>query len=371
MKRFKAVTVIGTRPEGIKLAPVIHALRRQPHRFEQTIVSTAQHREMLDHVLHGFGIRPDIDLQLMQPNQRLAHFAARALSNLADLFAELAPDVVLVQGDTTTVMAASLAAFYQQIKVGHIEAGLRSFDRRNPFPEEINRRIAGCLADLHFAPTERARQNLLREGVPPDHIYVTGNTIVDALRSMALEGAFESEALNAVDFTSHRVLLVTAHRRENHGAPLEAICCAMKTLTARFDDIAIVYPLHLNPNVRTPVRRMLGTTPRVHLINPVSYGDLLRSMQRCHFVMTDSGGLQEEAPSFGKPVLILRGVTERPEVIEAGAGKIVGTDTSQIVAEASRLLKDPKAYQAMSSAENPFGDGHASERIVGILEHAL
>jgi UDP-N-acetylglucosamine 2-epimerase (non-hydrolysing) len=371
MRRFKVVTVVGTRPEGIKMAPVVRAICRRKSLFDHTLVSTAQHRQMLDHVLQAFGLQPDIDLQLMRPDQRLAHFASRALASLSDLFVQLAPDIVLVQGDTTTVMAAGLAAFYQGVKVGHVEAGLRSFDRQNPFPEEINRRIASCVADLHFAPTESARANLLREGVRPEAVFLTGNTIVDALSWMKLGGVFENHALNLVDFDRYRVLLVTAHRRENHGAPLASICDALVQLAARFEDIAIVYPVHLNPNVRGPVREKLGSVPRVHLTEPLSYGDLLRLMKRCHFILTDSGGIQEEAPSFHKPVLVLREVTERPEVIEAGAGKIVGTEAKRIVREASRLLRDPAAYRAMSAVKNPFGDGRAAERIVRLLAGAL
>lgn len=353
------------------MGPVVRELSRRRDLFQATLVSTAQHREMLDHVLRAFGIQPDIDLQLMQPDQRLGHFASRALSTLSDLFADLAPDVVLVQGDTTTVMTAGLAAFYQRIKVGHVEAGLRSFDRQNPFPEEINRRIAGVVADFHFAPTEGAKANLLREGVPPENIFVTGNTIVDALRTISLEGGFENGRLKSLAFHHRRVLLVTAHRRENHGAPLRSICEAVKALVERFADVEIVYPVHLNPNVRQPVHAALGSIPRVHLIDPVPYEDLLRLLQRCHFILTDSGGIQEEAPSFHKPVLVLREVTERPEVIQAGAGRIVGTDANRIVEEASRLLSDPAAYAAMSSAKNPFGDGHAAERIVQILAERL
>jgi len=370
-RRIKIATVVGTRPEGIKMAPVVQAINRRPQVFDHTFVSTAQHKEMLNNVLETFGIRPDIDLQLMKPDQRLAHFAARALSSLSDLFAELAPDAILVQGDTTTVMAAGLAAFYNGVKVGHVEAGLRSFDRRNPFPEEINRRIAGCVADLHFAPTERARGNLLREGVPPESVFVTGNTIVDALRSMPLDGKFQNRQLNSVRFDQRRVLLVTAHRRENHGPPLVSICHSLKVLVSEFNDVEVVYPVHLNPNVRGPVREMLGSVPRVRLISPISYADLLRVMKSCFFILTDSGGIQEEAPSLHRPVLILREVTERPEVIEAGAGQIVGTDRDQIVKAASRLLTDPEAYKQMSSAQNPFGDGHAAERIAEILAHRL
>jgi UDP-N-acetylglucosamine 2-epimerase (non-hydrolysing) len=268
-------------------------------------------------------------------------------------------------------MAAGLAAFYQRLKVGHIEAGLRSFDRQNPFPEEINRRIAACVADFHFAPTENARSNLVREGVRPEAVFVTGNTIVDALKMVKLGATFENKALNRVDFDQFRVLLVTAHRRENHGAPLASICDALVQLIASFEDISIVYPVHLNPNVQGPVRDKLKSVPRVHLTEPLSYGDLLRLMKRCHFILTDSGGIQEEAPSFRKPVLVLRELTERPEVINAGAGKIVGTNVKRIVGEASRLLRDPVAHRVMSAVKNPFGDGRAAERIVRLLAKAL
>jgi len=277
---------------------------------------------------------------------------------------------VLVQGDTTTVMAAGLAAFYNGVKVGHVEAGLRSFDRRNPFPEEINRKITASVADLHFAPT-RAKANLLREGVAEESIFVTGNTIVDALQSIRLEGAFENPELNSLSAQSRRLLLGTAHRRENHGAPLAAISRALKDLVTKFNDIEIIFPVRLNPNVRGPVRDLLGSAPRIWLTEPLSYPDLLRLMQRCHFILTDSGGIQEEAPSFHKPVLILREVTERLEVVEAGAGKIVGTDENLIVQEASRLLTDSETYERMSSAPNPFGDGGAAERIAQTLEKTL
>jgi UDP-N-acetylglucosamine 2-epimerase (non-hydrolysing) len=371
MVRAKIVTIIGTRPEGIKMAPVVLELRRRAERFEQLVVATGQHREMLEQVLAPFEIRPDVNLELMQPGQDPAEFAARAIAALARLFADEQPAAVLLQGDTTTVMSAAIAGCYRKVAVGHVEAGLRSFDRRNPFPEEINRRIAGCLADFHFAPTTGARDNLLREGIPKERIFVTGNTIVDALQSIHLDGPFENEKLSALHFGKRRMLLVTAHRRENHGEPLADICQALKALAARFDDVEIVYPVHLNPNVRGLVTDVLGSVPRIHLLEPVSYGDLLRLMQRCCFILTDSGGIQEEAPSFKKPVLILRDVTERPEVVEVGAGKIVGTQTERVVAEASRLLTDPAAYSAMASADNPFGDGHAAERIADALESML
>jgi len=352
------------------MAPVIRELNRQASVFEQLVVATAQHREMLDQVLSLFAIRPDIDLGLMQHDQDLVSFASRSLLQLSHLLTDVMPDAVLIQGDTTTVMAAALAASYHGVCIGHVEAGLRSFDRNEPFPEEINRRVTGCLADLHFAPTERARLNLLREGVAEDSIFVTGNTIIDALKSIPLEGAFEDAALNRIAFASARILLVTAHRRENHGAPLRSICRALKAIVERFDDVAIVYPVHLNPNVGSVVRDELAGADRVHLIKPVSYQDLLRLMDRSHLILTYSGGIQEEAPSFRKPVLVLRQVTERPELIEVGGGKLVGTDTTRILNEATVLLTEPVEYERMRSAQNPFGDGHAAERIVyELAEH--
>lgn len=362
---------MGTRPDVIKLAPVVRELHQQRDTFDHTLVTTAQHRELLDQALAVFALEPDIDLGLMQQNQSLADFASRALSSLSDLLAKQKPDAVLIQGDTTTVMMAALAAFYQGIWVGHIEAGLRSFDHRNPFPEEINRRIASCLTNLHFAPTERARQNLLREAVPEGNIFVTGNTVVDALQSISITGAFDCEPLNAIDFAGKRVLLVTAHRRENFGQPLRSICQALQRLISRFEDIEIVYPLHLNPAVQTIVNEELKHRERIHLLEPVSYKDLLRLMSRCYLLLSDSGGIQEEAPSFHKPVLVLREVTERPEIIEANAGILVGTDAGTIVEKTVRLLTDKHEYTKMSSAENPFGDGKAAQRIVKILAQQL
>jgi len=367
MNRPRLMTIIGTRPEAIKMAPVILELQRTADRFHHTLVSTAQHREMLDQVLTVFGITPDIDLGLMQPNQTLAGLTARALTTLTGVFAERRPALVLLQGDTTTVMAAALAAFYQRVPVGHVEAGLRTFDRHNPFPEEINRRIASVLGDLHFAPTERARANLLREGVAAEAIFVTGNTIVDALRQMPLTDEFTSDSLRNLPLAGRRLIVVTAHRRENHGAPLRNICRALRTLAEQFGDVEIVYPVHLNPNVRAVVTADLGGAPAIHLIEPLPYPDLLRLLARSTLILTDSGGIQEEAPSLRKPVLVLRETTERPEVIEVGAGLLVGTDTDRIVAEARRLLTDRAAYARMVNVTNPFGDGHAAERIVKIL----
>jgi len=367
----KVVTVIGTRPEVIKMAPVIRELDRRPAAFEQIIVATAQHRQMLDQVLAVFNIEPNIDLGLMQDNQDLAEFASRSLVALSDLFSSLNPDAVLVQGDTTTVMTAALAAFYKGIRVGHVEAGLRSFDRYHPFPEEINRRVAGCLANFHFAPTERAKLNLLREGVPSDDVFVTGNTIVDALMSVSPGEAFDDKRLASALDDRKRLILITAHRRENHGEPLLSICAALKTLTQKFSDIEIVYPVHLNPKVSTVVREQLAGVDGIVLVDPVTYPDLLRLMKRCYLILTDSGGIQEEAPSFHKPVLVLREVTERPEVIEANAGRVVGTRTEDIVGAVSILLENASEYSRMSAVENPFGDGHAAERIADILERRI
>lgn len=366
----KIVSIFGTRPEVIKMAPVIREIERRKPLFEHTVVATAQHRQMLDQVLQAFNIKPDIDLGLMQKNQDLAEFASRSLLSLSNLFSELKPDVILVQGDTTTVMTAALAGFYKGITVGHVEAGLRSFDRWQPFPEEINRRVASCLAGLHFAPTPGARLNLLREGVPEDQIFVTGNTIVDALNSISLGETFDDQAL-AMLKPDGRMLLVTAHRRENHGQPLRSICQALKTLAHTFEDIEIVYPVHLNPRVSEVVGDELGGIDRIHLVDPVTYPDLLRLMKRCYLILTDSGGIQEEAPSFHKPVLVLREVTERPELIEANAGKLVGTEAQSIIDAATVLLRDAKIYNQMSSTENPFGDGHAAERIVEILAQSI
>lgn len=365
------MTIVGTRPEAIKMAPVVLEIKKARDQFEHLLVSTAQHRQMLDQVFDAFQIKPDIDLDLMRPNQSLCDFASRSLETLGRIFKETTPDMVLVQGDTTTVMSATLAAFYQRIRVAHVEAGLRTFDRHNPFPEEVNRRIVSAAADFHFAPTKRSQVNLLNEGIRPESIFLTGNTIVDALRLMPIGGSFENEVLQAIPAEGCRIVMVTAHRRENHEAPLTGICHALKTLVETFSDIEIVYPVHLNPNVRRVVGELLGHSPRIHLIDPLAYPDLLRLMAKSYIIMTDSGGIQEEAPSFHKPVLILRDTTERPEVVEVGAGRLVGTDPACIVAQASQLLSEPAAYTRMSSTPNPFGDGFAAQRIVATLAGAL
>jgi UDP-N-acetylglucosamine 2-epimerase (non-hydrolysing) len=369
--RRRVVSIVGTRPEIIKMSPVIKEFGRRRDLFDHKLVATGQHRQMLDQFFSAFDIYPDVDLNLMEHDQSLASFASRSLASLSTLFSDLRPDIVLIQGDTTTVMTAALAAFYQGIAVGHVEAGLRSFDTRNPFPEEINRRLASCLAGLHFAPTERARLNLLAEGVPPETVFVTGNTIVDALESISLDDRFDDEHLADLKFETGRVLLVTAHRRENLGRPLHSICDALKTIIERFEDVEIIYPVHLNPNVTKIVHEELGGMPRLHLVKPVSYADLLRLMERCYLILTDSGGIQEEAPSYRKPVLVLREVTERPEIIEANAGRIVGTDAQRIVGAVEQLLTDKNEYSRMRSAANPFGDGRAAIRIVDIIAERL
>lgn len=364
---MKILSVFGTRPEAIKMAPVIAELNKHQDKLTSLVCVTAQHREMLDQVLGLFAIKPDYDLGIMQPNQSLAELTARALTKLDEVLRQEKPDWILVQGDTTTVMAASLAAFYHHIKVGHVEAGLRSFDKYQPFPEEINRKIATSLSDMHFAPTEVARQNLLREGIADAQIVVTGNTVIDALLQVAEKPYdWDTSGLAAIP-RDRRTILVTAHRRENFGAPLKNICAALRTLAERYADVQIVYPVHLNPNVQQVVYEMLGQLSNVTLLKPLEYLPLVQLMKHSYLVITDSGGIQEEAPGLGKPVLVLRDVTERPEGITAGTVKLVGTDKEQIIHEASLLLDNQTAYETMSQAVNPYGDGKASQRIVARL----
>jgi UDP-N-acetylglucosamine 2-epimerase len=365
------LAVLGTRPEVIKLEPVIQELRRYPDRVRAYVCATGQHRELLDSALRAFDLQPDFDLQLMQPDQSLSALTARILGALDEVFDAVRPDWVLVQGDTTTVMAASLAAFYRRIRIGHVEAGLRSGDKYRPFPEEVNRRIADVLADLFFAPTPAARETLLREGAPPDDVLVTGNTVIDALLSVAqrINGRALLARIPGLTLDERkRLILVTSHRRESFGAPFAETCRALRALAERYrDEIQIVYPLHYNPNIWGPARALLGDAPNIALIEPVDYETMVALMQRAYFILTDSGGIQEEAPSLHKPVLVLREVTERQEVVAMGAAKLVGTDYDRIVAEASRLMEDPAAYQHMASVPNPYGDGHASRRIVAAL----
>lgn len=359
--------IVGTRPEAIKLAPVIQELRRQGSYIDCSVCATAQHREMLDQALELFGIIPDVDLDLMKPDQSLSQVSARVLDLLEPVLQAKRPDWVLVQGDTTTAMAAALCAHHNRVRVGHVEAGLRSFDRANPFPEEMNRIVADHVSDLLFAPTQGARDNLLREGVADSTIRVTGNTVIDALLKVAESDWQPPESSPLYGLArDKRMVLVTAHRRENLGAPLEGICAALQSLAMR-QDLQVVYPVHRNPRVWERVHAALGDVAGITLVPPVDYRTLVWLLKRCTVVLTDSGGIQEEAPALGKPVLVLREVTERPEGVNSGTVRLVGTSPERIVTEASRLLDDPVAYEAMARAVNPYGDGHAAERIVEAL----
>jgi len=365
---LRVLSVLGTRPEAIKMAPVVARLNAAPG-VKHAICVTGQHRQMLDQVLDLFAIRPDFDLKLMRAGQSLTDITAGVLTAMPPVFDAFKPDRLLVQGDTTTAMAATISAFYHRVKVGHVEAGLRTRDFDNPWPEEMNRRVADIVADQLYAPTEGARRNLLQEGVDPSHIHVTGNTVVDALletvERIDRDSALKAQLAGRFPFLAdnRRMVLVTGHRRENFGAGFERICAAIRRLGDR-PDVQIVYPVHLNPNVREPVNRLLGDHPRIHLIKPQEYLPFVHLMHSAYLIVTDSGGVQEEAPSLGKPVLVMRETTERPEAVEAGTVRLVGTDPDRIVAEAIRLLDDPSAYAAMSRAHNPYGDGHAAERIV-------
>lgn len=368
---LRVLSIVGTRPEAVKMAPVIRELERQAGRVRSRVCATAQHREMLDQVLSVFRVAPDYDLDLMSGARTTTQVASAALARLEPVIAAERPDWVLVQGDTTTVMAAAVAAYYAGVRVGHVEAGLRTHDPRQPFPEEGNRRVAGCLADLHFAPTERARDNLLRENVPAERVLVTGNPVVDALREMSeaacAGGACDPPALRELP-RGARLVLVTAHRRENFGAPLESICRALAELARRYaGDVRVVYLVHRNPQVWETAHRLLGRAEGVTLLPPADYLTLVRLLKRCHLVLTDSGGLQEEAPCLGKPLLVLRDKTERPEAVEAGCVKLVGTDEARIVEEASRLLDCRQTYARMSRPAYVYGDGHAARRIVDAL----
>ena len=359
--------VFGTRPEAIKLAPVIYELQRRRNEFELLLISTAQHRQMLDQVLSIFEITPDVDLDLMTSNQTLSGLTCRVLEAMERLLQQHPIDCLMVQGDTTTAFAAALSAFYRKIPVVHVEAGLRSRDLHNPYPEEANRKLAGVVTHLHFAPTPLARTNLLEEGVDAAQIVVTGNTVVDALQVLVQRGMTERPLPDGVPEDGSRIVLVTSHRRESWGHELENICNAIRDLIESFDDIRVVYPVHMNPNVRRTVDAKLAGVERVHLIPPLDYFSFLPLLQRSYLVLTDSGGVQEESPSFGKPVLVLRKVTERPEAAQRGLSIIVGTSRARIVSEASRLLSDSAAYRAMADAENPYGDGRAAERIAQSL----
>ncbi|MGZ8983655.1 MAG: non-hydrolyzing UDP-N-acetylglucosamine 2-epimerase [Methylotenera sp.] len=363
--------VFGTRPEAIKMAPVVRTLS-EAKQWEVKVCVTAQHRQMLDQVLDLFNIKPDFDLNLMKQGQDLTDITSNVLIGMRDVFNQWKPDLVLVHGDTTTAMAASLAAFYAKIPVAHVEAGLRTNDIHSPWPEEMNRRMVGRIASLHFAATETARTNLLAEGCADQSIFVTGNTVIDALLNV-VERINKDAMLNqqlrerfAFLQKDKRLILVTGHRRENFGQGFEYICKALRKIAER-DDVEIVYPVHLNPSVQEPVRRILGDCPRIHLIEPLDYLPFVYLMNRAYVLLTDSGGIQEEAPSLGKPMLVMRDTTERPEAVAAGTVKLVGTDAERIVSEITRLLDDQQEYQRMSHTHNPYGDGHAADRIASVM----
>ena len=366
MKKLKIMSVFGTRPEAIKMAPVVLELCKHPDAVESIVAVTAQHREMLDQVLNLFDIRPDFDLNIMSEGQTLFDITSRALMGLDKVLTAATPDVVLVHGDTTTTFAGALAAYYHQIEVGHVEAGLRTQNKFSPYPEEMNRRLTGALADWNFAPTPTAKQNLLREGVAAEKIFVTGNTVIDALiQTVRADFEFPSE-LAGVDF-GKRVVLVTTHRRENLGEPMRHVYKALKSLVEEFSDVQIIFPVHKNPKVREVVREELGGLERVFLTDPLDYEPFANLMNRATLILTDSGGVQEEAPALGKPVLVLRDTTERPEAVDAGTVKLIGTNQTAVFGAAKTLLTDAAAYRKMAEARSPYGDGHAAERIVQAL----
>lgn len=363
----KIITIFGTRPEAIKMAPLVKELEKREE-IESKVCVTAQHREMLDQVLEYFEIKPDFDLNIMKSKQSLTGITNRVLEGLEEVFIKEKPDMILVHGDTTTTFAGALAAFYQQIKVGHVEAGLRTFDKYFPFPEEMNRKLTGSLADLHFAPTKGSKNNLLREGISENDIYITGNTVIDAmLHTVKEDYKFENEELNKIDYVNKKVIMITAHRRENWGEGIENICTALNKIVENNKDVELVYLVHLNPVVKDVVHERLGGNDRIHLLPPLDTKETHNLMNKCFMVMTDSGGLQEEAPHLGKPVLVLRDVTERPEAVAYGTVKLVGTDIEKILSEANELIQNREAYEKMSKSVNPYGDGKASERIADAI----
>lgn len=364
----KIICIFGTRPEAIKMAPVLRELQKKRDIFRTAVALTAQHREMLDQVLKLFNLQSNYDLNIMQESQTLYYITTSSLSRLEKVIKSENPDFILVQGDTTTTFAATLAAFYQKVPVGHIEAGLRSYDKFNPYPEEANRLLTDALCELHFAPTPIAKRNLLKENMKKESIFVTGNTVIDALHlALKKPHRFRNSILKKIDFNSKRIILLTAHRRENWGIPLQNICLSIRQLIQKYDDLEIVYPVHLNPNVKNVVYRILKNSPRIHLIRPLDYLDFINLMNKCFLVLTDSGGLQEEAPCLGKPVLVLREVTERPEGIEAGTVKLVGLSKESIFRETCKLLDNKRTYDRMATSINPYGDGKASTRIVDAI----
>lgn len=370
--KIKVMTIFGTRPEAIKMAPLVKELEKNSDKIESIVCVTAQHREMLDQVLRIFDITPDYDLNIMLERQTLVNIATRALEGLDGIIKEVCPDIVLVHGDTSTTFAGSLAAYYNQAMVGHVEAGLRTYDKYFPYPEEINRRITGVIADMHFAPTKKNEANLLQEFTKPESIYVTGNTVIDALRTTVRDDyVFQNEQLSSLNWDTKKVIVMTAHRRENLGKPLENICNAVKRIVNDFTEVEVVYPVHLNPVVRETAFSILGNHDRIKLIDPVNADELHNAIKRGFMVLTDSGGLQEEAPSLGKPVLVLRNETERPEAVDAGTVKIVGVDEDTIYDMTKELICNEEEYKKMSHAVNPYGDGFASKRIVEAIIEKL
>ncbi|MBZ9777941.1 UDP-N-acetylglucosamine 2-epimerase (non-hydrolyzing) [Psychroflexus sp. CAK8W] len=374
MIKVRNLIIFGTRPEAIKMAPLVKAFEGKQNSFETKVCITAQHREMLDQVLDFFKIKPDFDLDLMKANQNLYTLTADILTSLKPVLEEFKPDYVYVHGDTTTTMAASIAAFYSGAKVCHVEAGLRTFNKRSPFPEEINRSVTGRIADYHFSPTQTSKENLLRENIDDDTVLVTGNTVIDALKySNARVNSSEYtdeeiESLKPLLESNKKLILVTGHRRENHGQGFIDICSALKEIVGTNEDVQIIYPVHLNPNVKKPVFDILGDVPNISLINPLSYPAFIWLMSQSHIIITDSGGVQEEAPSLGKPVLVMRDTTERPEAVDAGTVLLVGTDKEKIVSETNKLLSDDLFYNKMSLLHNPYGDGLACDKIVNFIK---
>ena len=367
MPKIRVLTVFGTRPEAIKMAPLVKELEKNPDKFESIVCVTAQHRQMLDQVLSLFSVKPDYDLDIMKENQNLWSLTADVLLKMKEVFESANPDIVLVHGDTTTSMAAALSAFYAKIPVGHVEAGLRTFDKYYPFPEEINRVFADAVCTYHFAPTDTTCENLKKSSIPQEHIYKTGNTVIDAL--LYTVGQAKAPEIDLDE--NLKTILMTSHRRENFGEPIRNICKAVLELVDRNPDIQVVYPVHLNPNVQKPVYELLGGHERIHLTAPMEYAPFSAMMKKAYIIMTDSGGVQEEAPSLGKPVLVLRTTTERPEAVEYGTVKLVGTDKDKIVTEVEKLLRNSDEYKKMSEAINPYGDGLASKRIADILYENL
>lgn len=367
MNKLKAMTVFGTRPDAIKMAPLVKELKKHKQ-FHTEVCVTAQHRQMLDQVLDVFGIIPDYDLNIMHDKQTLEHITTKSLEGLSSILEKSKPDVVLVHGDTTTCFAASLAAFYKKIPVGHVEAGLRTFDRYYPFPEEMNRRLTDVLADFYFAPTFTNKTNLLNEGISEDRIFVCGNTVIDALKTTTIKNySFQNKILRTLDVTARRIIVAEAHRRENLGEPLENICLSLKYIADKYNDILIIFPVHLNPHVQEITHRILKNHDQILLIDPLSVLDMHNLINKSYMVITDSGGLQEESPSLGKPVLVLRNETERPEAVEAGTVKLAGTEKEKIATLTEELLNNSNIYNKMTSTKNPYGDGNASERIIQSL----